>query len=31
MRFTPTKVPTDLLWTAKDDARYISPWLALPG
>src|SRR5450756_932133 len=31
MRFTPLKVPTDRLWTAKDDARYISPWLALPG
>lgn len=31
MRFTPVKVPTDRVWTAKDDARYISPWLALPG
>ena len=31
MRFTPLKVPTDRVWTAKDDARYISPWLALPG
>ena len=30
-RFTPLKVPTDRLWTAKDDCRYISPWLALPG
>jgi methionine sulfoxide reductase catalytic subunit len=30
-RFTPLPVPTDRVWTAKDDARYISPWLALPG
>lgn len=31
MRFTPIAVPRDRLWTAKDDARYISPLLALPG
>jgi len=31
IRFTPLKVPTDRLWTAKDDARYISPLVALPG
>jgi sulfoxide reductase catalytic subunit YedY len=31
MRFTPLAVPTDRLWTAKDDARYISPLAALPG
>ncbi len=31
IRFTPLSVPTDRVWTAKDDARYISPWLALPG
>ncbi len=31
IRFTPFTVPTDRVWTAKDDARYISPWLALPG
>jgi DMSO/TMAO reductase YedYZ molybdopterin-dependent catalytic subunit/thiosulfate reductase cytochrome b subunit len=31
IRFTPLTVPTDRVWTAKDDARYISPWLALPG
>ncbi len=31
MRFTPLVVPTDRLWTAKDDARYISPLAALPG
>jgi methionine sulfoxide reductase catalytic subunit len=31
LRVTPLQVPTDRLWTAKDDARYISPWFALPG
>ncbi|HLP14874.1 MAG TPA: molybdopterin-dependent oxidoreductase [Bacteroidota bacterium] len=31
IRFTPISVPTDRLWTAKDDARYVSPWAALPG
>ncbi len=31
MRFTPVEVPTNRVWTAKDDARYISPWLGLPG
>lgn len=31
VRFTPIVVPTAGVWTAKDDARYISPWLALPG
>jgi thiosulfate reductase cytochrome b subunit len=31
IRFTPLKVPKDRLWTAKDDARYISPLLGLPG
>jgi methionine sulfoxide reductase catalytic subunit len=31
IRFTPLKVPTDRVWTAKDDARYISPVVALPG
>ncbi len=31
LRVTPVLVPTDRVWTAKDDARYISPWLALPG
>ncbi len=30
-RFTPVDVPVDRVWTAKDDARYISPWLGLPG
>jgi DMSO/TMAO reductase YedYZ molybdopterin-dependent catalytic subunit/thiosulfate reductase cytochrome b subunit len=31
LRITPLAVPRDGLWTAKDDARYISPWVALPG
>ncbi len=31
MRWTPLEVPRDKVWTAKDDARYISPWLGLPG
>jgi sulfoxide reductase catalytic subunit YedY len=31
IRFTPLTVPKDRLWTARDDARYISPAVALPG
>lgn len=31
LRFTPIVVPKDRIWTAKDDARYISPLVALPG
>ncbi len=31
IRFTPLRVPKDRVWTAKDDARYISPLVALPG
>ncbi|MCG2613545.1 molybdopterin-dependent oxidoreductase [Terrimonas sp. NA20] len=31
IRFTPLKVPADRVWTAKDDARYISPLAGLPG
>ncbi len=31
IRFTPLAVPKDRLWTAKDDARYISPLVGLPG
>jgi methionine sulfoxide reductase catalytic subunit len=31
IRFTPLKVPDDKVWTAKEDARYISPVLGLPG
>ncbi|MEO6835902.1 MAG: molybdopterin-dependent oxidoreductase [Candidatus Tumulicola sp.] len=31
LRLTPVEVPKDRVWTAKEDARYISPLLALPG
>ena len=31
IRFTPLKKPKDKSWTAKEDARYISPILGLPG
>ena len=31
LRFTPVAVPTDRVWTAKEDARYLSPVLGLPG
>lgn len=31
IRFTPLTVPTDRMWTAKDDARYISPLVGTPG
>jgi methionine sulfoxide reductase catalytic subunit len=31
IRFTPLKVPRDRLWTAKVDARYISPVVGTPG
>ena len=31
IRFTPLKKPKDRFWTAKEDARYISPILGLPG
>ena len=31
MRFTPVELSTDRVWTGREDARYISPWLALPG
>jgi DMSO/TMAO reductase YedYZ molybdopterin-dependent catalytic subunit/thiosulfate reductase cytochrome b subunit len=30
-RFTPIDVPQDRVWTAKDDSRYLSPWVVLPG
>lgn len=30
-RFTPVKVPKNKMWTAKEDARYISPVISLPG
>ncbi|HVW10473.1 MAG TPA: molybdopterin-dependent oxidoreductase [Bryobacteraceae bacterium] len=31
IRFTPLKVPRDRVWTAKDDARYITPIIGTPG
>ena len=31
IRLTPITVPTDRIWTAKDDARYFSPLVATPG
>ncbi len=31
IRLTPLSVPSDRIWTAKDDARYISPVVATPG
>jgi len=31
IRFTPLTVPRDRIWTAKDDARYISPIVGTPG
>lgn len=31
IRFTPLKKPKDKSWTAKEDARYISPVVGLPG
>lgn len=30
-RFTPINISIGQVWTAKEDARYISPWFALPG
>ena len=31
IRLTPIIVPEDRVWTAKDDARYVSPLVATPG
>ncbi len=31
LRLTPVEVPRDRVWTAKDDARHLSPWIGLPG
>ncbi|MFM8932366.1 MAG: cytochrome b/b6 domain-containing protein, partial [Gemmataceae bacterium] len=31
IRFTPHEVPRDRVWTAKDDSRYLTPWIGLPG
>ncbi|MGE5498585.1 MAG: molybdopterin-dependent oxidoreductase [Syntrophothermus sp.] len=30
-RFTPVKLPKEEVWTAKQDSRYLSPWIGLPG
>ncbi len=31
LRFTKVTVPTDRIYTAKDDSVYLSPWIGLPG
>jgi sulfoxide reductase catalytic subunit YedY len=31
LRFTSVDVPTDRVWTAKEDSRHLSPWIGLPG
>lgn len=31
LRLTPVEVPRDRVWTSKDDSRYLSPWIGLPG
>ena len=31
LRPTSVEVPKDRVWTAKDDSRYLSPWIGLPG
>ncbi len=31
LRLTPIIVPTDRVWTAKEDSRHLSPWIGLPG
>ncbi len=31
LRLTPVEVPTDRVWTAKDDSRFLSPVIGLPG
>jgi methionine sulfoxide reductase catalytic subunit len=31
LRLTPIEVPTDRVWTSKDDSRHLSPWIGLPG
>jgi len=31
LRLTPVEVPRDRVWTAKEDSRYLSPWIGLPG
>jgi thiosulfate reductase cytochrome b subunit len=31
LRLTPIEVPKAEVWTAKQDSRYLSPWIGLPG
>jgi DMSO/TMAO reductase YedYZ molybdopterin-dependent catalytic subunit/thiosulfate reductase cytochrome b subunit len=31
LRLTPVEVPKDRVWTAKQDSRYLTPWIGLPG
>ncbi|APW59923.1 molybdopterin-dependent oxidoreductase [Paludisphaera borealis] len=31
LRATPIEVPTDRVWTSKNDSRHLSPWIGLPG
>ena len=31
LRLTPIEVPKDRVWTAKEDSRYLTPWIGLPG
>ena len=31
LRLTPIEVPRDRVWTAKDESRYLTPWIGLPG
>jgi len=31
LRLTSVEVPEDRVWTAKEDSRYLSPWIGLPG
>lgn len=31
LRLTHNKVPTDRVYTAKEDSRYLTPWIGLPG
>jgi thiosulfate reductase cytochrome b subunit len=31
LRLTPVEVPQDRVWTAKQDSRYLTPWIGLPG
>ena len=31
LRLTPIEVPKDRVWTAKDDSRYLTPLIGLPG